>query len=283
MNWLLELAGRFSYWISHDAAATAWREWLNFAVSVAIAIIAIWQDRIRAWFKRPKVSLIVQTGSPFSDLTVLDVAIPVENPNGTVNKGAVGAARCYFFRVLVKNSGKETARRVEVFVQSVKRILIDESEELLKDFPPMNLTWAHSGGVPKDLSPGMSKFVDLGCILDPKALKRQPASLRHQFQKWNALEDKTKTIFTFELEVKPHHLGHIVESGRYRIQILTSGENFDPFETLIEMNFSGDWFDAEADMYQQGFQLETIGASKGTWWDRFLLNIGLRSQPNKIV
>jgi hypothetical protein len=277
MNWILDLAGRFSYWISHDPAATAWREWLNFAVSVAIAIIAIWQDRIRAWFTRPKVSLIVQTGSPFSDLTVLDAQVAVQNPDGTLNVGVVGSARCYYFRVLVKNSGKATAKHVEVFVQSVKRMLADESEELLKDFPPMNLKWAHSGGVEKDLSPGMSRFVDLGFVLDPRTFMRQPTSLRHQFQKWNMLEDKTKTIFTFELEVMPHHLGHIVEGGRYRIQLLTSGENFDPFETLIEMNFSGDWFDTEDEMYQQVYQLNTVTSSIGLRWDRFLLKIGYRS------
>jgi len=273
MTYLLELLGRFSHWITHDPAATVWREWLNFLVSVAIAIIAVWQDRIRAWFNKPKVSLLIQTGSPFSDLTILDAPIPVQNPDETVNIGALGSAKCYYFRLLIANTGKATAERVEVFVQSVERLTEGQQAEALKDFPPMNLTWSHSGGVPKDLSPGMSKFIDLGCILDPAALKRQPPSLRHQYQKWNTLADKTKTIFTFELEVKPNHLGHIVEAGRYRIRLLTSGGNFDPFETQIEMKFTGEWFGQEENMYGQGFELTKMSPIKKTWMERIQLRI----------
>jgi hypothetical protein len=50
----------------------------------------------------------------------------------------------------------------------------------------------------------------------------------------------------------------------------------------MEMNFSSDWFDTEVGMYKRGFQIETKDASKGTWWDRFLMKIRHRSQPNKI-
>ena len=146
----------------------------------------------------------------------------------------------YYLRVLVKNSGNETARNVEVYAKELNREFKDGRLERVDDFPPMNLIWSNSSPGRADilpfLPPNSSRHCDVGHILDPKDRKLFQFEYRPDLK----LRDDEVSL-TFDLVQKPLHLGHIVRPGRYRLSIEVAAENFAAIIQQVEINFDGEW------------------------------------------
>jgi hypothetical protein len=219
------------------------RAWLGVVIQAGVAIVAIWQDRIRAWLKRPKLAVFANTAPPDCDLTHF---------NAEYGHQIVMIARCYYFRLRIQNNGERLAEKVEVYVERVEKRQVDNTFCIVGNFPPMNLRWAHVGGATRDLGPGMEKFCDFGYIVDPKALREHPEYFALEVKRRD-LEDQNAVVFTTDLEVKPNHGGHVIGPGTYRFFLAVGAANVKPTRRCLEMFFSGSWFD-ESRMYSDGIR-----------------------------
>ena len=121
----------------------------------------------------------------------------------------------------------------------------------------MNLTWTHSKklAVFPGISREMYRYCDLGKIIRPS----DRAKIPRQENEDNPNFDPQKTIFSFELEVKPNSLPHLIEAGLYRLLLLIGCANAKPRKATLEIDFSGNWYDDESKMFADGVRQETEG------------------------
>lgn len=224
--------------------------WLGLLIQTGIGAIAIWQDRIRAFVWRPKLQLVVNTAAPDCDLTYISLFNQFPGAEGAVTVES-GQADCYFCRLRVRNAGKRLAEKVEVYVKSLHRKQVDGSFSPVQHFPPMNLVWSHVRTAAQDIPPGMEKFCDFGMLIAPRHLAQYPLTFRAEISRRTAPDS---TVFSFELQVKPNHGGHVVGPGTYRVSLLIGGANIDPVPLVVEMSFSGHWYEDQSKMYSDGFR-----------------------------
>jgi len=209
-------------------------------VMTLVVVVAIFEDKIRAWFTRPNLNVSIQMSPP--DCHQIPIGQPPLEADG------------YYFRLRVTNLGSQKAELVEVFAAELSSRLPDGRFEIVKSFLPMNLSWSHLHGLffPA-ISRGIYKHCDLAHIIDPQK--------RHQF----AYEDKSwpnipsqKTILSFDTVVKPNTLSHLVPFGVYRLVILVAAANAQSIRKTLEISLSGDWYDDEQQMLSEGIGIKLL-------------------------
>lgn len=208
--------------------------------TLALAILAVYQDRIRAWIEAPKLKVLLDNQPPDC------LAIPF-----TDSQTGAFISDTIHVRFRVKNEGKTAARLVEVYAERLDEYRNGQWVQRTS-FPSMNLNWADVGGIYfSSISPDMAKHCDLGHVVDPA--RRATAELRHEQNPALNLNDQT-TSFTFSTIVRPNHIGHIVEPGRYRLTVRLAAANAKPTTQVIEIEFLGQWFPDEARMLRDGIR-----------------------------
>jgi hypothetical protein len=154
----------------------------------------------------------------------------------------------------IENTGKTRARLVQVFVKSVSRKNADGSFSVLKRFLPMNLRWSVYIKDPEifadGISPLMKKHCNIGRIIDPKYRKDAGDDLP------DAKADKA--LFALQLEAIPNDKSHILIPGIYLIELIVAAENCEPVSKKIEINFTGEWYSTEEEMFSQGLGIIAI-------------------------
>jgi hypothetical protein len=211
--------------------------------TLAVAVVAVYQDRIRAWLDAPRLKLLLDNEPPDC------ISVPFRDQ---LTRAFVSDTIHVRFRV--KNEGKAAARRVEVYAER-----LDEHRNgqwvQRAGFPPMNLNWAEVGGIYfSSISPGMAKHCDLGHVVDPARRGLLPE------EENPALKLNTSTAsFCYSTIVKPFHQGHIVGPGRYRLTVRLAAENATPTTEMIEVELLGPWFPDEARMLRDGIRTAVRG------------------------
>lgn len=200
-------------------------------------LVAIFQDKIRAWLLRPKLEISC-TKSDWE-------------------KTKLGSNfDCYYLRVRLTNNGKHRADLVELLATELQKKHRDAKFHKVNSFLPMNLTWTHSKklAVFPGISREMYRYCDLGKIIRPS----DRAKIPRQENEDNPNFDPQKTIFSFELEVKPNSLPHLIEPGLYRLLLLIGCANAKPRKATLEIDFSGDWYDNESKMFADGVGIRVL-------------------------
>ena len=100
-----------------------------------VAIVGIFQDKIRSWLKHPTLNLSINVGPPDCHKTTLK--------NITSQGQVITQADCYYFRVCIENSGNQRAEFVEVFAKELLRRGVDGIFRTVDSFLPMNLVWSY--------------------------------------------------------------------------------------------------------------------------------------------
>jgi hypothetical protein len=225
-----------------------WPIWLTAFGTIALAIVAIFQDIIRAWIKRPILNIEIKVKPPDCHKTYLFKPFP-----GT-GEGRVSDyyADCYYFRLRIINSGNCRAENVEVFASELTKKLADGTFERVNSFLPMNLLWAHIGTPFFNISHGMEKHCDLAHIVDPRK--------RHLFNgEENPLSNiGLKTFLSLDTIVKPNTMSHLIEPGIYRMKLIVGSSNTNPKERVFEINHTGEWIEDENRMLQDGIAVKSI-------------------------
>jgi len=218
-------------------------DWLLAAGTIVlalVAVIAIFQDKIRAWITRPKFDVSIEATPPDC------LKIPIVHCDAEGEQSVV--ADSYYLRFRVINRGNQKAESVEVFAAGLLKRQADDTFKELDSFLPMNLLWANYRKVffPA-ISPGMYRHCDLAHIIDPK--KR--AQFRTEDKSWPNISHE-KTILSLDTAVKPHTLSYLLPFGKYRLVILIAAANAKPVKKTLEISLTGEWFDDEQKMLGEG-------------------------------
>jgi hypothetical protein len=218
-------------------------DWLIAVGTILLAIIAVFQDKIRSWVQSPKLELSIQTQPPDCHKTTVQCRVIV---GGRLQTTAVD---CYYLRLRVKNIGRQRAVWAEVFVAELLKQRANGEYERVESFLPMNLVWSHiQSPFFEAISPGMEKHCDLAHILDPA--NRRFGGEAENSPKLSLPSDKT--ILSLDLQVKPLTYSHLIGPGRYRLTLVIAAANTQPTTKVLEINVTGDWHDDEAQMLRDG-------------------------------
>ena len=170
-------------------------EWLTGIGTIVLAVVAVFQDSIRAWVYHPTLEASVETKPPDCN------AIPLT--------GSIGEPiNSYYLRIWIKNTGKATAKNVEVYAKELLKLRADRTWERMHEFPPMNLKWSDIQQVYwPNIVPQMGKHCDLGHIIDP-AHRDHPA-IQHEVNRKLQLTDQQVSL-AFDLITIPNPKGHVI-------------------------------------------------------------------------
>ncbi len=219
-------------------------DWIVALGTLALAVVAALQDRVRAFFYRPTLSASIRTEPPDCQM------VP-----WTRKADGVRIGDALYLRLWITNSGNAPAKLAEVYARHLERQRADGEWERVQTFPPMNLNWSHvSGSHYFQIAPGMGKHCDLGHISDP-AIRSQVGADENP-----ALGLRPdQASLAFDQIVKPNHLGHIVGPGHYRLTIVVAAGNAKPVEQTVDINLNGAWHAEEERMLRDGIGVRIRG------------------------
>lgn len=219
-------------------------DWLVGIGTIVLAVVAIFQDHIRGFIYRPKLSTSMKTAPP----DCMAVPAYVTRPSfAAFNDPSDSPVNALYLRLLIANTGNATALNVEVYAHALNRKKTDGNWEIVTEFPPMNLVWSdvHGTYYPRIVR-GMSKHCDIAAIFDPKGLtnilgRPQKAGL-----------DAAQTSLTFLLVTQPNHKGNVVGPGEYRLDVLVAAENASPIKRSVYITLPGVWHSDQTAMLRNG-------------------------------
>jgi hypothetical protein len=166
----------------------------------------------------------------------------------------------YYFRLCVRNNGNTAAELVEVCASELRKKGQDDVFTRIDNFLPMNFRWCHTQefkglkGVLRTLAPKMERHCDLGHIFHPG--QREKLYLEDKPEQEST---KGKTVFCLDLEMQSLTLGHLIEPGKYQLDILVAAANIrNPLKKTLEISFDGKWFDEDSKMFQDGIGIKFI-------------------------
>jgi hypothetical protein len=226
-------------------------DWIAAVGSVLLAILAVFQDKIRNWLTRPRLKVQAKTQPPLCRKTWWMHPWPPGDLRYDANKVEAEYFPCYYFGLEISNVGNMAASNVEVYASSLTRKRADEEFEPVSRFTPMNLKWAHEHTVYLPLlSPKMFKFCAVGHIIAPAQRKRVGHDLP------GVADDQG--LLALDLQEEPTMKGYLVEPGQYRLTLVVTAANSTPKQCEIEFVFSGDWYDSEEEMFRRGFGMRIL-------------------------
>jgi len=221
-------------------------DWLIAIGTILLFLAAVFQDKIRAWLTRPKLSASIDVAPPDCHKTVLKSF----DRQGHV----IDAADCYYLRLRVGNSGNQRAEMVEVFASELSKRQVDGSFKRMDSFLPMNLVWSHIRRPFLDaISPGMEKLCDLGHIVEPE--KRPRFGMEDNPQLGVPAD---QTIFSFDVATKSFTMSHLIPPGKYRLLLLIAAANTKPVSKTLEIVVTGNWYDDESRMLGEGIGIRML-------------------------
>lgn len=209
-------------------------EWAAVASAIITGLavlVALFRESVFLWWRRPR----------------FEVAIRPEPPdcNKSFVRLSTGTTTAYYFRLWVKNVGRSTATRVQVFAAELHHQHADGIFRKENRFLPMNLLWTHIGVVFADgIAPQMGQHCELGIVFPPNVTDPmiiRPVKLA-----------SGKTHLQLETEVKPFTGSSSLEPGNYRLRLLVAAGNAKPRSVILKISVVGDWYDVEAEMLSKG-------------------------------
>jgi hypothetical protein len=217
-------------------------DWLVAIGTLALAFIAVFQDQIRSWQFRPKLSMSIQCVPPDCHKTKFS------------SESTHVSANCYYFNFRVRNNGNRRAEYVEAYVSVLEKQQADGKFSQIANFLPTNLLWGQTGKpIFNAISPSMEKICNLGYIVDPSAIKFMPIAYNPSLN----ISDGQAT-FCFEVEIKSNTKSYIIGPGNYRMKIIIGSANTQPITRTIEINVTGDWYEDEQKMLKEGIGIMSL-------------------------
>jgi len=212
-------------------------EWVAALGSIAVAVVAVFQEWIKRRVYRPKLRLDARVCRPAAEKFRWDEQ----------------QVDVYYFRLEITNEGNREARDLQVYVASVRRLRQDGNYEAVDRFSPMNLVWTHTPRSPTLplLLPAMPpRYCDLAHISNPR-MKAQT----HEQLPGVDLDD---AVLALELEVQANSLAYLLGPGTYELSLKLAASNHPPTDYALEVKFLGKWFDHQDKMFSDGLGLRII-------------------------
>ena len=194
-------------------------------------LVALFRESVFLWWRRPRFEVAVRPEPP--------------DCNKSLVRLSKETATAYCLRLWVKNTGRSTATRVQVFAAKLDRQHADGVFRKERRFLPMNLLWTHIGVVFADgIAPQMGQHCELGIVFPPNVT--DPMVIRPP------KIAPGRTYLQLETEVKPFTGSSSLEPGTYRLRLLVAASNAKPRSIILKISVLGDWYDDEAEMLSKG-------------------------------
>jgi hypothetical protein len=192
------------------------------SATLVLAVIAVFQERLRRRQYRPRVTV------------TRDEPLYTPWAAGGVIRGTV-----LFLRLRAVNEGNDPAREVEVSVTEVgERQAAGEYRRIRRGDYPKALVWSNTDRLTRlpFLHHGTEKLADVGHVHDP--------ALRVHFdvseEPPNAVLDGT-AVLALEVAPQPLNCSHVFPSAAYRLHVVVSASNIEPVHVTVDVELTGTW------------------------------------------
>ncbi len=228
----------------------AWVGAIGTVISaILVAIVAVFQDKLRAWVMRPRLAVSIEPHPP--DCQKIKFGREVQLDDG-VSYPTVDA---YQFRLRVENEGNGKAESVEVVAQHLSKRQVDgQTFKPDPSFLPVNLLWTH---LREPFYPVISrhtpKHCDLAHICHPSEREKIP----FEQKTWPDVEP-SRAILSLDTHVRSYTLSHLVPPGVYPLSIVVAAANAKPVPKTLEIHLSGKWYDMESQMLEEGISIRLL-------------------------
>ena len=214
--------------------------------TVALAVVAVFQDKIRERITRPELEVSIEPNPP----DCLSIPMVMVGPQGE----QLVKSDCYYIRLRIENTGNQKAESPEVFASELSKRQADGEFRRVASFLPMNLIWADfRAELAPAIPPKMYRHCDIAHVLDPERRGQFP----QEDNIWNGVPANTP-ILSFDTFVKPNTLSHLVPFGTYRLLLLIAAANAKPITRTLEISLTGDWFSDESSMLGDGLGVRIV-------------------------
>ena len=211
--------------------------------TISLGIVAIFQDKIRDFWHRPRLNLDFIIEPPNCHKTIL---------NYIKNEVVIDRAFCCYYRLKITNFGEGSAKEVEVMI--VNKYIKQQNGLFIEDnsFLPLNLLWSHYGKVVmENIPPSLFKHCDFGRIVEPQYRDREIGGLVE-------IDSGIKTVLNLDLAQKPNTGSHIVLPGTYRFKITVASSNTKPITKVFELEYNDFWDNNEKEMLEEAIRVKEI-------------------------
>jgi len=226
-------------------------QWLGAFATLCAVIVALFKEKFLRKWHRPKLAVRILLAPPdsFKEIWKYKVTFSM---GSTQDK----ETNRYVFRLWVTNQGSfERAENVQIFADSLEKLSADSKTYVpITEFLPMNLVWSHTDGktfLEAISAHGMVRHCDLGHILNPDAYQ----GIQHM-EKPKVLTGKT--VFMLDVEFKHFNKSYLLEPGTYRLHIIIVGQNALPEPRIVEISFTGDWYEDQNKMFRDGVRINIL-------------------------
>ncbi len=206
-------------------------------VALFLGIVGIFQDWIRSWFRKPKLSVSIKVAPPDCHKTSFYRADIDRKISDT-----------YYFRFRIENTGNYFAEDVEAMITGVYK---KDSNDYAKldNFLPLNLVWSHYRQItiPK-IQPMLFKHLDFGYVLKSNT----------EYLKRFDIQSTSSVFFEFDVAVRPNTGSHILLPGDYRVKITFAGNNVKPVEKIYHLMIKDAWNDDEKEMLKNNIEIVEV-------------------------
>ncbi len=213
-----------------------------------LAVVAVFQQQIHRWLRRPVLRITTTNSPPDSHRTKL-----------TIRKGNQPSSyACYYSLLRVENTGRMRADQVEVFVSQIHRE--DERGQWvpLRSFLPQRLLWSFER-TPylASLAPGTFAHCTLGHVLNPSARSEVADEDPNQLEFWGThvvMEDET--VLSLDVQFRSNNLSYLLVPGKYKLTVLLASSQTKAITNAVVVHLSGSWFEEEDRMFREGVTIE---------------------------
>lgn len=222
--------------------ANNWTDTLT-AIGTLIAVFAtiffFFYERIKNYLNRPILKVDINFHPPECHKTT-----------GSFNNKFADA---FWFRLFVKNKGKNNAQNLEVLIEKVEKKTGDKWQ-IYPAFLPSNLKWTHVD-VPLllNLQPGTTKNVDFGYIYDP--IVNVSNATENNFSSEGR---KVEMLFNVSISVNPFTGYHVLRPGDYMFYIIVGASNCKARREIFKLSFSNNWQADEDKMLTENIKITRI-------------------------
>ena len=223
-------------------------QWASACATLCAVTVALFKEKILGKWHRAKLEarILLEPPDSFKEIWKYKVVFSL----GSIQEKQTNR---YVFRLWVTNQGTfDRAENVQVFADRLEKLSADSKTYApIAEFLPMNLVWSHTDGrtfLDAISANGMGRYCDLGHILNPAAY--QDIS---DLEKPEGLSGKT--VFMLDVEFKHFGKSYLLEPGAYRLHIIIVGQNALPVSKIVEISFTGDWYEDQDKMFRPGGHL----------------------------
>jgi hypothetical protein len=223
-----------------DIAPSSLAQWVGAAATFAAVVVALFKDPILTWMRRPRLVVTCTKDIPCT------VKTPITAWQGQKAGGGKWNGEGYFVRIIVRNTGRTRAEKVQVSALSLAKQGADHGFADIQTALPFNMKWSNSPPnaavtVLDGISREMSAFCDVIALCEPdNPYQRRP--------KGTPPYPEPVTVGQLQMEFDPAEEWHLLAPGTYRLTLRVGAANVEPIDEIIEFTHDGKWTEDDVTM-----------------------------------